>query len=163
MHVVWHDDEFVKGDMGKMHGNTNPVLMGDSPHRRHVHFTVHHLAEERFAVMRTDGDEISTGGRIVPAAQTRAFNPIFVPKERHSLAHAFSLSRAKNLSRLPTANQSLVVVISRSDTSNSPEISLGRSRSRVRQRFLFFIQSTCICRNIGETMEANLSKMSLSG
>lgn len=95
MHMVWHDDEFVKGDMGKMNGNINPVLMGDSPHRRHLHFAIHHLAEERFAVMRTDGDEISASGRIVPAAQAGAFNPIFLPKQGHLLAHAFSLSGVK--------------------------------------------------------------------
>jgi len=92
MHVIWHHDKGVQIDMRKMVRDSQPTLFYYLPGIIYAHLTVHHIAEQACSFMRTDGDEISAGLRIIVSPQPSAAAMVFVAICVHDFVGAKNVS-----------------------------------------------------------------------
>ena len=79
MHVIGHDHKRIQIHIAcRMLGNLRPIIAGDLAKRRKVHFAAVNFAEERQVVARANGDEIPACRDVIPTAQARGFDAVFI-------------------------------------------------------------------------------------
>jgi hypothetical protein len=70
VNMIGHQRKRIQFNVGEMCGQCVPTFLDNPPRIIQVHFSICHIAEQAFAAVRNDGDEIRPGLRLIISAQT---------------------------------------------------------------------------------------------
>ncbi len=75
--MIGHDHKGINGNIGMPLGQIQPGLMGNQAQGVQLHDTIHNLAEQGVAFVRTNGDEIRTGPGVIMVRMAQGIPPPF--------------------------------------------------------------------------------------